>query len=135
MTVRHHLPQSHIVIFKGQIFWKSLDFQIRAHNYLYYQIPNIYFASFINAFETTPSISNTWARDLGVPLSEELWGRILYKFKISINSRKKKTTLFQNTVQDSCISLFHVIDAAELKVLSHFFWYCTIKVIGALRHK
>lgn len=106
-------------------------------HFSYNQTPNI---CFITAFETPASTSHlreAWAKELGVPLSDELWEEGLSSIqKCSINSRYRliqfevthrlhysKTKL--NRIFESVSPMCDRCGRAEGS-LSHLFWHCPV---------
>ena len=149
LQARYHLPQSHFYRYlqvRHFVREHISNFPNRPHNYNFYETlllkPNSkhLISHFITAFETpanTSHLKEAWAKELGVPLSEELWNEGLSGIqKCSINSRFRliqfkvihrlhysKTKLHK--IFDSVSPMCDRCGGAEGS-LSHLFWYCPV---------
>lgn len=149
LQARYHLPQSHFYRYlqvRHFVREHVSDFPLRPHNYNFYDTfllqPNSrhLISRFVTAFEmpvSTSHLRDIWSKELGVPLSEELWEEGLSSIqKCSINSRYRliqfkvvhrlhysKTKL--NRIFESVSPMCDRCNRAEGS-LSHLFWYCPV---------
>lgn len=149
LQARYHLPQSHFYRYlQVRHFVKEhiSDFPIRPQNYNFYDTlllqPNSkhLISRFVIAFETSASTSylrDTWEKELGVPLSDEIWEESLSNVKkCSINSRYRLiqfkvihrlhySKIKLNRIFESVSPMCDRCNRAEGS-LAHLFWYCPV---------